>query len=192
MDIKKTLIGGFIAFIMITSVLGFIYSGEQGAQEQQQGQSAGKRIYNDYIFLKTGDGWTINLNKQDLFLDYLPDELTEIDFSANLINLANKEAGQGKAYIITNGTDLGYVKKKFAGNLRILGIRAVDGCFESMADISGCEELPIINCGKFAVAFKLGDEEEAGIDNKCILFEGDAGYLNKAADKFVLNLLGIN
>jgi len=83
---NKLIFGLLIAFLMISSTIGFIYSG-----------SSSKNI-NGFKFVKTEQGWRVWIEEFDsyVFLEYLPDEieLNNLEFAFEEIKIFNENWDQ--------------------------------------------------------------------------------------------------
>jgi len=70
----------FIVFIFVSSIIGFIYSGETDSFK-----------YNDLKFKRTQTQWFTTINNQRLTFDYFPSEVEHIELSDDIkITIKNK------------------------------------------------------------------------------------------------------
>lgn len=102
-DKKKVYMGIFVAFLMISSTVGFMYGG-----------SGETKTINDYKFKNTGNGWSVYIKElnQDFLFNYLP---SEIDFDVNM----GGEIG-GVVYLVGDMSDLYYYE--FSNRFALLGV----------------------------------------------------------------------
>ncbi|MBI4439721.1 hypothetical protein HY638_02005 [Candidatus Woesearchaeota archaeon] len=64
----------FIAFILVTSIIGFLYNGN----------TSGSRTVNGKKFYPTDKGWLLTLDRAQYVFSYLPDEIGSIPADASL------------------------------------------------------------------------------------------------------------
>lgn len=169
----------FIALILISSVIGFLYVPEESAL------TPGVKQYNNIQFSPTqGNQWVAISNNQQLLFDYLPEELSTITLP-QLYILNNP-----KLYIISNASDAASQQpllQKLEYNLRTLGKTPVTAC---LAEID-CPDIPVKDCTEPGIILRKAPENRVFIYESCIAIEGDALYQSQVIDKLHQSLLGI-
>ena len=173
-DRKGIILTLFIAFIMITSVLGFVFSGDNSQSSVE---------YNGYTFTRTENGWASYIRDQYLYFTYSPADLTSDPFNVFSIN-------SEKVYIAYNPSEMDVVLQNSIDRLRYIfslnGIIAHPAC--SIED--GCPDIPIVNCddGFPIISFRKSDQNRISTDGTCIVLEG---YFVKNTDRLSYWLLGV-
>ncbi|MBW2995819.1 hypothetical protein KY332_00805 [Candidatus Woesearchaeota archaeon] len=77
---KRLIVSLFIVFIMVTSVIGYMF-----------GKDGGEKVdYNDYSFLRKGREWTVRVDGKELNFNFFPAEVENINISFDLGLLKNK------------------------------------------------------------------------------------------------------
>ncbi len=166
----------FIAIILVSSILGFIWK-DQG--------SADIKEYKGYKFTKINNKWITEINGKQIFFDYYPEELENI-----IVPPLKRDVG--KIYVAFDpeqrDINIDYILQKTIDSLSNAGIKPVFACIK---DSPECPDIPIIKCENNDLVIQILKTEEAKIfkQNNCIILEGDIVYLNKATDKLKLNLL---
>jgi len=167
----------FIAVIMISSVIGFMYS-------PQQEDNPDAIAFNGVSFLPSqNNNWVAVINNNQLVFDYLPSELSGIN-SPLLYSLS-----QSKLYILYNpaSKDQAYIMEKLYYNLNSLGKTAAPACLTE----EDCPDIPIKSCKDNAILLKDSKNNQVYNEENCIVIEGDSLYQNQAADKIIQGLIGI-
>ncbi len=192
---NQMIIGLFIAFLMIFSVVGYaLLSGYQG---QEQGQET----YNDHIFTKTQEGWKtqVSIENQAFIITtaYLPQELENISMQGTPL----LDSFRFKTlYIIANDASERQAASSFYTNLNKIALRIQLACSEEESETEFCleNELPIKSCNDATfettiIEIKESETEEASITykNNCIIIEGKGNELVKAAEKTIFVVFGI-
>lgn len=173
-DRKGIILTLFIAFIMITSVLGFVFSGDNNQDSID---------YNGYTFTRTDNGWASYIRDQYIYFTYSPNELQDVPFDVFPIN-------SGKVYVAYNPNEMDIVLQNSIDKLRytfsLNNIVAYPAC--SIED--GCPDIPIVSCdSEFPViSFRKSNQDRIFTDENCIVLEG---YFVKNTDRLSYWLLGV-
>ena len=69
---KKTLMAWVIIVVMVLSVVGFVLV--------DTGPSETKKRFGDYTFYRTREGWRSEIGGQEMFFNYVPDQVAQIAF----------------------------------------------------------------------------------------------------------------
>jgi hypothetical protein len=176
---SKIILTLFIAFIMITSVIGFIWSSSPSED------SSNVLDYNNYEFRNVNGRYLLELNNHEYVFDNSPYEVSSVDFED--FNLESD-----KYYILFNPDEkdlnMEYSIQKLYLVLNSLGINVQLAC--SIEE--GCDEsLPIKNCDDHSFYFKKMSGAKVYKNNNCIVIEGDNDGISKAVDKIDMDLLNI-
>jgi len=170
----------FILFIMVSSVIGFIYS-----PKEKQDLNSNSIDYKGFKFQQTNDNrFTTNYNGNNIIFDYSPYDLENINIPELQFN--------DKIYLIFDPNErdssLDYIMSKIAYTLQFKGIRGILACSKE----ENCPgEIPIKDCNNEAFYFKKDNLSKVYKDSNCVILRGDNINLNKFADKIDLNLIGI-
>ena len=170
----------FIVLIMISSVIGFIYSPQDNQTLNQNSIS-----YKGFNFEQTTDNrYVVKINENQVIFDNNPNSLE------NII-LPNIQITQDKIYLIFNpeekDSNLDYSIAKLYYTLQIKDIRPVLACSKE----ENCpNEFPIKDCSNEAFYFKKSNITNIYKDSNCIVLQGDNVNINKYVDKIDLALIG--
>jgi len=175
---SKIIITLFIAFIMITSVIGFMWSSDS------EGESYEVLEYNNHEFKNINGRYLLELKDREFVFDTSPYNLNNIDFEVNLES--------DKYYIIFNPKDkdgnLEYPIQKLYLVLNSLGVKVQLAC--SIEE--GCDEsLPIKDCSNSAFYFKRDSDAKLYKEDNCVVIQGDNKNINNYVDWINLNFLNI-
>ena len=170
----------FIVVIMMSSVIGFIYSPKDNAV-----LNSNSIDYKGFNFEQTADNrFTTTFNGNQVIFDYSPTSLESI-------NLPIFQITQNKVYLIFNpgerDSSLDYSMSKLAYTLQVNGIKSVLACSKE----ENCPgELPIKDCNNEAFYFKKSNLTNIYKDSKCVIIEGSNVNISKYVDKIGLILIG--
>lgn len=171
----------FIALILISSVIGFLYIPEQ---DSSSGTFSGSKRYNNIEFFQgQNNKWIAAVNNQQYLFDYLPEELSTITIPQ--IYILNNP----KLYIIFNASERNqeYLLQKLEYNLRTLGKTVVQACLTE----TDCPDIPVKDCTEPGILLRESRENRVYLYESCIAIEGDTLYQSQAIDKLHQALLGI-
>lgn len=171
----------FIIIVMISSVIGFVYT-----RPSNTNQNTNSFNYNGANFNpQQNGGYSVNVNGNNFIFDYLPNEL-------NNIELPDFNLEANKYYLIFNATEydnnLAYSLNKLGYTLKLLGIMVNTACINEQ----NCDSnLPIKDCSNYAFYLKKSNVNKVYLQDKCIILEGDNLGLSKLVDRINLKLVGI-
>jgi len=170
----------FIAFIMVSSVIGFLYAPQDPAQNQGNSQE-----FNGIKFIPTNNRFIVEQGTNQLIFDYLPSDLTEIQ------KLSLYDLNQQKLYLLYNSSEKDdnqeYVKTKLAYNLRILGKQVSEACISEI----DCPDIPVKSCNEPSIYLESSNQNKIRNQDYCLVISGDSLFQSKSADKIIQQLLGI-
>lgn len=197
---NHTIIGLFIAALMIFSILGYaILSGQRATEIEEQ------KEYNNHIFTETDQGWQTQINAGNkiitLTTSYFPKELENIttqgkfffsDFNAKTI------------YIITNASTE-KAASKLAFSLNNIALRIQAACSENESETDYCldKNLPVKTCSDVSFQTKIielklketGNETETEpkiiYENSCLIIQGKSQELITASEKAIFMIFEI-
>jgi hypothetical protein len=176
----KVLVALFIGFLMVSSVIGFLYG-----QSDNSASNSQVRMYNGIDFIRTSQGWSFE--KDGIYtMDNHPSDLEDVEYesfeiSSNKVYLAYDPLEEIPALNVYQG--------KMAALLRHLGYLPVLGCIKE----EGCGDFPIVDCGsEFTVfLYKNGESEKVSKMDSCVVIEGSEYGMNRASDKALYLILGV-
>src|SRR3989344_82770 len=176
---SKIILTLFIAFIMITSVIGFIWSSGSGEETYEVIE------YNGYEFKNINGRYLVEVNSNEYVFDNSPYEVGDID-------IGNFNLESDKYYILftPNEKDLNmeYAMQKLYLVLNSLGVKVQSACSTEEECDPG---LPIKSCEDYSFYFIRGDSAKVYKDNNCVVIEGDNEGMDNGVDKINMKLLGI-
>ncbi len=175
---KKTLIAVFIAFLMITSIAGFIFTPESNTQIKK---------YKDVDFARDGDRWTTDFGGKRISILADPESLQEQKIvSINNLNFAEK------IYLSINPKeDLGRVSIELNSLLSLLTPRVVNSCY---VDIDECKSSPIKQCKDATISnkvilIKLENTTSINYHQNCLEIKGKEDEIIKFLDSMIVSAI---
>ncbi len=175
---KKLFLPVFIAIILISSMVGFMWKGKENTDYKE---------YKGHNFNKVNDKWVTQIKGKQVIFDYSPEELENIilpPFNTNV----------NKIYLAVDpeqtDTNINYILQKITNTLLDIGIRPVLACTK---DSPSCPDIPVVDCKNTDIVIQVIKADKTTIfkQDNCIILEGDILQLNKGIDKLRLYLLGI-
>lgn len=182
----KLYIGLFIAFIMVTSIFGFI-----GSYQSEQESSF---EYNGFTFYQTNRGFYTKLNDNKIFFYYEPQQLEAINISTAAKNLVSNLKVISLTYdpSSTLKKTLGGIQYEFSSILyNTMGIIVQAG----LTDNSGYKvpEIGCTNSTPFAPVILFKDGEDGyKVEDSCLIItsDTDAGFV-KLYNRLLYTILGV-
>ena len=177
---KKLFFPIFIAIVLVSSILGFIWKDQENADYKK---------YGGYKFTKIDNKWVTEINEKQIFFDYYPGELENI-----LLPKPPANINTDKIYIAFDpeqeDPNINYILQKISITISNMGTRIILSCIK---DSPNCPDIPIINCKDNHLVIQIikSDQSEVIQQDNCIIFKGNVLYLNRRIDKLRLNLFGI-
>ncbi len=177
---SKIILTLFIAFIMITSVIGFLYSSDSVDESFEVLE------YKNYEFRNINGKYLLEVNSNEYVFDNSPYDLSSID-------IENFDLESDKYYIIFNPSEknpsMEYSIQKLYLVLNSLGINIQLACSVE----EGCDEtLPIRNCDNYAFYLKRLGEPKIYKEDNCVVIQGNSNKdIDEGVDKINLKLLNI-
>lgn len=173
----------FIAFIMISSIIGFLYGGETDTFK-----------YKDIKFTRTQNQWFTTVNNQKLTFDYFPTEVEQIELNQDITTtLLNKpEIDTTSKINDTFSEEIALAQYNMALTLNNLNVYLRRGF-----TTNNTFNLPIITCkgATFAVPiiyFKQSNETKITIEDNCIVAEARNNIdILRIKDRLLYSMLGI-
>ena len=169
----------FIIVIMISSVIGFVYT-------EPEDNNSNSFNYKGFKFiLNSNSRYQADINGKLFIFDYLPNELINIE-------LPSFDLDSDKYYLLINYTEkdqnLDYNLNKLGYSLSLTGKRANLACInEQDCDIN----LPVKNCEDNSFYFKKSNLNKIYLQDKCIVIESNNIEMSKLIDKLNLKIAGI-
>ncbi len=169
----------FIAFIMVTSVIGFIWSSDSSSTNYEILE------YNNHQFKDINGKYVLEVNSNEYVFDNSPYELNNFDFEQ--FNLESD-----KYYILFNPEEkdlnMEYSMQKLFLVLRSLNVNVQLACSKE----EGCDgNLPVKSCNEYSFYLIKDDSTKVYKDDKCVVIQGDNQGISKAVDKINLMLLKV-
>jgi len=153
-----------------------------------QNDSAEKKAYNGFTFLRTENGW--QPKKIDLFTLFLPQEVENISYSGYL----SIEDFKGNAYVIAETSEGISAANEFLKALPLAKMNRA--CLPEQENETFCNELPLKSCedagfGNSIIIFKENNETSIVYKNYCLEINGNGQEMIKASDKALFILYDI-
>jgi hypothetical protein len=180
----KTFMAIFIAVIMISSVLGFVFTFSPhttGGPERVE--------FKGFTFVETHQGWRgFDKDENQILLSNDPRTISNIQVPEITLNDLNSA---DKLYFAFNPKD--NVQNTFAyfdANIRPRLKSFIPACTE---DTEGCEELPLITCDNAlpttkVIQVSLANQSSVSYNNNCLLVQGNNLQLPLSFDALILKL----
>jgi len=177
----RLVLGFFLIFIMLFSTLGYAFSYISN-QATQNTQTAETINYNGFQFTNQNGFWISNVNGNSFILRNNPNEVHEIISKLNGISSYKNKP----LYIFSESIE---AESEIRTNMAIFSERIQNACIEG----ASCEgNFPIKNCNDNLIIIKKGEQESVTQENNCVYIIGKQENLGKLADRFLLNIFGIN
>ena len=175
-----------IVFLMVSSVVGFVIFSGAGNDDNQ---TTADFEYNGYGFTKLNSGWLTKINQADVYFDYLPTEVSEINY-----NKEEKLSISSKVYLAYDpaekDSNMDFILGKIDQNLRILGYTTNLACVNEQ----NCPDIPIVDCNnnQNVLLIKIGETNRIYKQDGCLFVEGeDIIGVSKSSDKFIYSITGV-
>lgn len=177
----RLVLGFFLIFIMLFSTLGYAFSYISN-QATQNTQTAETINYNGFQFTNQNGFWISSVNGNSFILKNNPNEVPEIISKLNGISSYKNKP----LYIFSESIE---AESEIRTNMAIFSERIQNACIEG----ASCEgNFPIKNCNDNLIIIKKGEQESVTQENNCVYIIGKQENLGKLADRFLLNIFGIN
>ena len=180
MNMKKSqlFVSIFIAVIMISSIIGFMYS-------PKEAETLSTTEFNGVKFYQSQNKWVALKDNQQFTFDYSPPELANITLPATYYLNTNK------LYIIYNASEqdssITYLAQKMYTNLGNLGRTISIACISEQ----DCPDIPIKDCQQPAIYLKKAPDNIMYNYESCLVIAGDNLYQNQAVDKLDQAFIGV-
>lgn len=183
---KEKLMVLFIAFVMIFSVVGYMF-GRNGSEE--------KLSYNDYKLVRKGSQWSIVVDNKEAVFDYFPVEVENINVSYDIIESIMNTLEVDTTYDINSSysESIAYSQYEIALMLNEHFNIYVRNGFTTNNTFG----LSVITCDDATdivpvIYFKESDEVKVYSEGNCIIAEGrnDLDFV-KIKDRLMYGVLGI-
>ncbi|MBD3164842.1 hypothetical protein GF323_06615 [Candidatus Woesearchaeota archaeon] len=173
----------FIAFIMVTSILGYIFGQDSGNDTV---------MYDGIKFVLTPEGWKTNYNGNTYIFSYTPSDLEDINFTEDInfkglleidltydVNSSYREGIAEAIFRFSNNAEKQgiFIRQGFTGN--------------------NTYSVPIITCDDATefipvIYYKEGNESNAENRGNCLVIESDEpNYFSAYTDLIAYKILGI-
>ena len=181
---KKNLISFLIVFLMVSSVIGFMWG--RGDVE--------KHKYKEYNFYRKENKWAININKQEIMFDSFPSDIEDIDLDSQIINRILNTLEVDSTYDINDkySNEIAAAQYGLGLGLNVLNIYMVNGLTEETE-----YNLPVVTCDTATmhvpvIYFKQSNETKISMEDNCIILEGknDIDFI-KLKDRILYGVFGI-
>ncbi|MEA2037983.1 MAG: hypothetical protein U9O94_10840 [Nanoarchaeota archaeon] len=173
----------FIALVMISSVIGFLYGGETNQFK-----------YGDIKFIRTVDGWQTSVNNKRVTFDYFPGDLEYIEMDpAITMLLANKP----EVDLTSNTEDLFLEDIALAQYNMNLVLNNLNVYVRMGFDTNNSFDLPIITCEDSSMAvpviyFKRSNQTNITLEDSCVIVEAsNSNDVLRIKDRLLYSMIGI-
>ncbi len=181
---KKNLIGFIIAFIMISSMVGYMYS-----------QNSAEIVnYNDYIFKRqANNNWIAKIDGDKIAFNYLPEQVDDIEFNANIKQLLDSNVVQ-----FTYDPNQNYLENIAQAEYFLANALEKRGTYPVIGlTIENDYNIPIITCDNATqyspvVDFVVSNETNIMMQQNCIIVQAKNGFdFIRAKDRLLYSLYGV-
>ena len=166
-----------IAFIMITSVIGFVITFNPN-------KSSKNLKYNGYEIYKVDKGYAVYVKNNYFYFDNLPQDLENItlniNFNTNKIYLAYDSSEEFNDYPL----------RKLGSILTSLNYLVYRACIDENSCV---EDIPVVNCNQTekVIYFKVSNKTNLYNMDNCVVLEGSNSDHIKFVDRINYALLGV-
>lgn len=173
---NQIIVGIFLAFIMILSVVGFALQG--GIRNNPQGDVSGNEIeYNGFKFTNQNGLWVLN----NYVFKYAPQDTPDIGSGIKLA--ANYQGKPAYVYSEDDGAEI-----EVTVNVGQLAQRVQRACPEGVV----CDgDLPVKTCSDNFIIIKESNISSITQENNCVFIQGQKEQLTPLADQFLFKILGV-
>jgi len=176
--IKQLVVGGFLVFIMLFSILGYAF----GAFRGKENEDITKINYNGFEFTNQNGFWLLNLGDLNFIFKYNPNEVEKIYSELKYLdNYYNKPL-----YISSETNEAEFEIYK---NLDQVVQRMQPACLEEECDDD--ENLAVKNCTDNFIIVKKSNISEITQEDNCVFIYGSQENLTRITDEFLFKILGI-
>ncbi len=182
---KKNLVTLFIVFIMVTSVVGYMF-GKDGGD---------KFKYGDYSFSRQGNNWVLKIDKIEYVFDFFPAEVEDINLSLGII-----DSLKGVVEIdFTSSVNDSYAEAIALAQYNFVqNLGKISNAYVRIGMIDENDfDLPIITCKDATSSvpvlyFKEANVTKVEFKNSCISVEAKSEIdILRIKDRLLYGLLGI-
>ncbi|MBW2999472.1 hypothetical protein KY339_02265 [Candidatus Woesearchaeota archaeon] len=182
---KQTIMSIGIVVLMVASVIGFMWSGDDGQSLE----------YNNYVFIDKGLFWETEINGQKISFSSFPSEVEDINLSEEMVNVIKTT----KMVYVTSDPDDEFkdgigraqfnMKNIFEQNLGIYFVYSFTK--------NNTFGKPIITCENSTATvpvmlFEKSNKTGISFDNDCIIFEAfNSNDFNVLGDRLLFGVLDI-
>jgi hypothetical protein len=173
----------FIAFIMISSIVGFIYSGNEGQFK-----------YNGIKFIQVYNQWRTTINHKQLTFDYFPSDVEQIELTSDITTaLLNKP----EIDITSELNDTFSEEIALANYNMALTLNNMNIYLRSGFTTNNTFNMPILTCKDATSAvpiiyFKQSNQTKITLENNCVIAEAKNNIdILRIKDRLLYSMLGI-
>jgi len=172
--IKQFIVGGVLVFIMLFSILGYAFRGEENDESP-------KINYNGLEFVNQNEFWFLNLEDLNFIFKYNPNEVERIDSELKYLNNY-----YGKPLYVSSETN--EAELEIYRNLNQIVQRIQPACLKK----EKCyENLPIKNCTHNFIIIKKDNISKIEQEDNCVFISAPRENLTRITDEFLFKILGI-
>lgn len=179
---KEVWMMGFIAFILVMSVMGFVWKGGPPKVE-----------YNEIPFVQEGTGWSTMIEGQKVLFNYHPEEVDYINLSQSITQrLSTVELDITYDFNDTYAEYIAKVQYTMEIGLSAFNIFIVKG-FTAENEF----DRPVITCDDATpyvpvIYFKKSNQTRISLEDNCIIAEAYRGEdLAKIKDRLLYAIFGV-
>ena len=175
-----------ISLILVSSTFAVIFYGF--------GPNTDTKHFNDYKFTRSADGWQTTINGNQIFFNYLPDEVESIPFDTSIASpmASSPEIDITSSFNDTNAQTIALAQSQFeqvAGQLSQIYVR-------KGFDANTTYDFPIITCTQAQnvpiIYMKTGQNLSVSKEGLCIIAQGsNAQDFIKIKDKILYAMYGV-
>tara|TARA_Y100000310_G_scaffold332444_1_gene408033 strand:+ start:8587 stop:9168 length:582 start_codon:yes stop_codon:yes gene_type:complete len=186
-DNKKVIWAAFIGFIMISSVFGVMFYGFTSPED--------KIKYNDFVFTRTRDGFTTEINKKDVSFFNFPEQVEDINIDNEIIQRLKNTAEIDITYDENNTYSSRIALIEY--NLEPILRDSFNIYLRKGFATENSYNLPVINCSMATpkvpvLYFRSSDITRIYLEDDCIIAEADAGNdFLRIADRLLYGMFDI-
>jgi len=172
---NSLIIGIVLVFVMLFSVLGYSFMGQEKEEDSQ------KVIYNGFEFNNLYGYWDLTIGNSQFLFKYNPEEVEKINSELNTL----ESYYQKPLYISSENQEAEYEVYK---NLNNIVLRSQNACF----DEQNCEEgLPVKTCADNFIIIREAPISNIAQEENCVFISGLQENLTRITDEFLFKIIGV-
>jgi len=185
-DKKKIIVSLFVIFIMVSSIMGYIF-GRSGVEKYK---------YNGYSFFKKNNEWKVKIEGEELGFSFFPEQVEDIEIDFDVKNILGDKVEIDTTYNPNSeyAEAMALAQFRFKQNIeKVSDSFIVRGVTEEGSEFN----LPVVNCEDSTenipvLYFEEVNNTEINLIDNCIILKGkDEIDILRANERILYSFLDI-